>query len=390
MDLDFLRPLYERAGGYVSVYLDTSRGNEEGVQQVELRWRDARARLASQGADEPTLDAVAAAVTPAGMAAPGRAVFARDGRVLLAEALPAAPRREITRLAVLPHVMPLLAQRSPHVAHLRVTARHDGGEVLAVSAAGATDDEEVTGTGWPVHKTGLGGSATKRYENSTEEAWELNAKELAAQVTAMAGRVGAQLILLAGDPQARTLLLRQLSHDLAAATVTLDEEITADSPAAVQAAGRAVAGYVAQRSRERYEHWRTQQAHQHGVAGLPATIAALRDGAVAELLLADHPESAATAWIGPGGTELAASAAELAGLGVQDPVSDRADAAIARALATTGAQLYFLPDQGPREPGPDDLRRSRGTGRADQGGGTIQPPEDGICALLRYPVDAVG
>ena len=305
MDLDFLRPLYEQAGDCVSVYLDTSRGNEEGVQQVELRWRDARARLASQGADEPTLDAVAAAITPAGMAAPGRAVFARDGRVLLTEALPAAPRREITRRAVLPHVMPLLAQRSPHVAHLRVTARHDGGEVLAVTASGATRDEEVTGTGWPVHKTGLGGWATKRYENSTEEAWELNAKELAAQVTAMAGQVGARLILLAGDPQARTLLVRQLGHDLAAVTVAIDEEITADSPAAARAADRAVAGYVARRSRDRFEHWRTQQAHRRGVAGLTATMAALRDGAVAEVLLADHPESAATAWIGPGGTDLA-------------------------------------------------------------------------------------
>jgi len=390
MNLDFLRPLYEQAGGHVSVYLDTSRGHEEGVQQVELRWRDARARLASRGVGELTLDAVAAAITPAGLAAPGRAVFARDGRVLLTEALPAAPRREITRLAVLPHVMPLLAQRSPHVAHLRVTARHDGGEVLAVRASGTAYDEEVAGTGWPVHKTGLGGWAQKRYENSTEEAWELNAKELAAQVTAMAGQVGAELILLAGDPQARTLLLRQLSHDLAAATVTIDEEITADSPAAAQAAARAVAGHVAQRSRERFGHWRTQQAHQRGVAGLAATVAALRDGAVAELLIADHPESTATAWVGPGGTELAVSADELAARGVQDPVTDRADAAIVRALATTSAQLYFLPDQGPGEPGRRDLRRARGAGRAAPDEGAIQPPEDGICALLRYPADAVG
>jgi hypothetical protein len=390
MDLDFLRPLYEQVGGVVSVYLDTSRGNEEGVRQVELRWRDARARLADQGADEASLDAVAAAITPAAMAAPGRAVFARGGRVLLTEALPAAPRREITRLAVLPHVMPLLAQRSPHIAHLRVTARHDGGEVLAVRASGAEYAEEVTGTGWPVHKTGLGGWATKRYENSTEEAWELNAKELAAQVTAMAGQVGAGLILLAGDPQARTLLLRQLSHDLAAATVTLDEEITADSPAAAQAAGRAVAEQVAQRSRERFEHWRTQQAHQRGVAGLPATMAALRDGAVAEVLIADHPESAATAWIGPGATDLAAAAADLAARGVHDPVTERADAAIVRALAMTGAQLYFLPDQGPGEPGPDDLRQRRDDGPAAGRSDAGPPPEGGICALLRYPADAVG
>jgi hypothetical protein len=98
------------------------------------------------------------------------------------------------------------------------------------------------------------------------------------------------------------------------------------------------------------------------VTGLPAALAALRDGAVAELLLADHPESTATAWIGPAGTDLAATAAELTERGVPDPISDRADAALARALALTSAQLYFLP-------GPDQ----RGAG-----------PDDGVCALLRF------
>ena len=79
------------------------------------------------------------------------------------------------------------------------------------------------------------------------------------------------------------------------------------------------------------------------VAGLAAAMTALRDGAVAELLLADHPESAAAAWVGPGGSDLAADAAGLAGRGISEPVSDRADAALARGLATTGAALYFLP-----------------------------------------------
>ena len=140
----------------------------------------------------------------------------------------------------------------------------------------------------------------------------------------------------------------------------IEHEIPAGSEAAARAASQAVADFVVQRSRERYEHWRTQQAHGHGVAGLAATMAAFRDGAVAELLLVDHPESTATAWIGPAPADLASSAAELTERGVADPVPDRADAALARAAAMTSAQLYFLP-------------------AADPG------PEDGICALLRFP-----
>ena len=363
MNLDFLRPLYERPGEYASVYLDTSRDHEEGVQQTELRWRDARTQLTSQGADAATLDAMGAAL--AGPTAAGRAVFGQAGRMLLTEALPAPPRREIARWARLPHVMPLLAQRAPHLGYLMVTARHDGGEITMVGPAGGELDQEVAGSGWPIHKTGQGGWAARRYENSTEEAWEVNAKELATQVTAAAARVHAELIVLGGDVRSRSLLLDQMGTDLAAITTTIDREIPSDSATAAQDAAQVIADQAAARSRERFAHWQNQQAQRRGVAGLAATMAALRDGAVAEVLLADHPTSARTAWIGPAPTDLAVSPAELTDRGVPEPVTDRADAALARAMAATGAQLYFLPED-------------------------VAAPEDGIGALLRYPVDAVG
>jgi hypothetical protein len=365
MDLDFLRPLYDGTGGYVSVYLDTSRDHENAAHEIEVRWADARERLASAGADDATLDALGAAFADPEPATPGRAAIGRGGRVLLTEGLPAVPRREIARVDALPHVMPLLAQRAPRVPHLRVTARHDGGDVVAVSAAGTTAEEEVIGTGWPVHKAKVGGSSQLRYERSTEEAWETNAKELAGRVTAEARRIGAELILVAGDPVARSLLAQQLGTGLAARVTIIDHEIPADSAAAAQAANQAVASYVAERSRERFAHWRNQQAHAHGVAGLAATEGALRDGAVADLLLVDHPESTLTSFIGPAPEDLAQTTAELADRGVDDPVTERADAALARAAAMTGAHLYFVPDPDPA-------------------------PEDGVCAVLRVPDSAVG
>ncbi|MDX6333691.1 MAG: hypothetical protein QOG05_1031 [Streptosporangiaceae bacterium] len=367
MDLQFLRPLYEDFGGYVSVYLDTSLDGEDPGRAVDLRWRSARERLASAGADEATLDALAAVLT--GRGAPGRAAFGRGGEVVLTEPLPHPPRREIARLAPLPHVMPLLAQRRPHVPHLRVMARHDGGEIESVTAGGTAHEEEVSGTGWPVHKTKGGGWSQLRYQRSTEEAWETNAKELAGRVTVEAREVGAELIVVAGDPVSRTLLVRQLGPDLAAITVVIEREVTVDSEQAARAADQAVAEHAERQARERFEHWRTQLANDRGVAGLAATMAALRDGGVAELLLADHPESAATAWIGPGGTDLAAAAAELTERGVQEPVTDRADAALSRGLATTDARLYFLPG---------DLATGAGA------------PQDGVGATLRFPRDAIG
>ncbi len=351
----------------MSVYLDTSPAGEDAGQTVDLRWRAARDRLAGAGAEDATLDALAPVIT--GPGAPGRAAFGRAGQVVLTEPLPHPPRRGIARVAPLPHVMPLLAQRGPRVPHLQVMARHDGGEIASVTATGLVRDEELAGTGWPVHKTKGGGWAQLRYQRSTEEAWEINAKELAGRVTAEARAASAELIVVAGDPMARTLLVRQLGPDLAAMTVVIDREVTAESAETTRAADEAVAGYVQRQARERYEHWRTQLAHDHGVAGLRAAMAALRDGGVAELLLADHPESALTAWTGPGGTDLAASADELTGRGVPEPVSDRADAALARGLATTDALLYFLPG---------DLATSS------------EAPQDGVGATLRYAREAIG
>jgi hypothetical protein len=144
MDLQFLRPLYEDFGGYVSVYLDTSLDAEDAAEAIDLRWRSARERLASDGADDATLDALGAVLT--GRGAPGRAAFGRGGEVLLTEPLPHPPRREIARLAPLPHVMPLLAQRRPHVPHLRVMARHDGGEIASVTGAGVEEDDAAPAT----------------------------------------------------------------------------------------------------------------------------------------------------------------------------------------------------------------------------------------------------
>jgi hypothetical protein len=368
MDLGFLRPLYDQPhdgqpGRYVSVYVDTSRSHENALRETGVRWQDAREQLAAEGADGRTLDAAAAALGDAGRTAEGCAAFARDGQLLLAEDLPHPPRRGIARLSVLPHVMPLLAQRSAHLPYLRVEARHDGGEIAAVGAAGGERDQEVAGSGWPVHMYSGGGSAQRRYEHSTEQAWDVNAKELAEQVKAAAASVGAGLILLSGDVRARGLLLEQLGHDLAAITVTVGQEIPAESDAAAHDADQAITAHIEQISRARYEHWRNQQAQGRGVAGLRATLTALRDGAVAELLIADDPSSTATAWIGPGPTDIAGDAADLTDRGVSDPVTERADAAIARALAMTSARLYFIPD---------DLDR----------------PEDGVGALLRFPRDA--
>ena len=129
------------------------------------------------------------------------------------------------------------------------------------------------------------------------------------------------------------------------------------------AAERAVRAHADQETKRRLESFRSQLPRGQAVEGLAATLAALRDGQVSDVFIADDPESDAVAWIGPGAADLAATEAELRERGTGQVTRDRADAAIIRAAAATGAELHLVPDDEP-------------------------PPREGVGALLRYPAPA--
>jgi hypothetical protein len=375
--LDFLRRLYDEIGDYVSVYLDTDRVHEENAPvAIGIRWKNARERLTEAGADPASLEAVAEVVGDPDEAAPGRAVFARSGAVAFTGALDAPPRREIARLAPLPHLMPLLAQHRPPIPHVRVSATRTGGEIVAIGGNGQGWRDWVAGRQWPVHKTSVGGWSQDRYQRSAEETWDENAKKLAAEVAEVADRVGARHVIVAGDVRARSLLLGHLATPLRESAAVVGEEVSADSQVMAQAADRALSEWADRHSRERFDDWRAKLAHGRAVEGLAPTMAALRDGQVSELFLADDPSSTAAAWIGPGGADLAATRDELVEWGVSEPVGDRADAAFVRAIASTDAELHFLPA---------DLVE---TGNPAACGG-IARPRDGACATLRFSLAGI-
>jgi Bacterial archaeo-eukaryotic release factor family 2 len=369
--LGFLRPLYDQIGDYVSVYLNTDRVQERALEAIDARWRAAREGLSAAGASPATLDAVAAAIGGADEAARGQAVFARDGAVTFTGALDGPPRREIARLAPLPHVMPLLAQHRPPIPHLRVSATRTGGEIVAIGGSGDEWRDWVAGQQWPIHKTSVGGWSQDRYQRSVEETWNSNAKQLAAEVVAVAGRIGAQHVIVAGDVRARSLLLDHLPKLLAESAAVVDVEVNADSPAVAQAADRALSAWADHDVRQRFDDWRTHVAHGLGVEGLAATMAAFRDDQVSDLFLVDDPTSTAAAWIGPAGHDLAVTKQDLLDRNVPAPVTDRADAAIVRAVASTDAELHFLPE---------NLAESGDPAAC----GGIAHPRDGVCATLRF------
>jgi hypothetical protein len=356
MDLDFLKSLYENAddreaAGYVSVYLDTSPATESAAKELELRWRAGREELAADGVDGPALDAVGQQLTGRKPTAPGQAVFARGGAVRLTAALPRPPRQEISRYAALPHVMPLLAQLPPQVPHVRVGAERTGGRVLTVSAGGAAATSTITGQGWPVHKTSR--QADYSRQRSTEETWAENGKLLADAVTRAAEQVRAEFVVVGGDEWERSMLLGLLPAALRDSALVVDREVDPDAAAFTTATEAERVRRAEQQGQARLDEFRVRMNEpdvtvRRAVEGLDATLAALRDGLAADILVSDDPagdgpDGPPSAWIGPGLSDVASTAEQLVQRGIEGPVMDRADAALIRAACGTGAALSFMP-----------------------------------------------
>jgi hypothetical protein len=384
MDLSFLRSLLENPGPFVSVYLDTSdydRGVDTRAQQV--RWRDQRAELAKENDDTATLDALGEALTPSETyGVPGIAAFGTHGTVPLVVRLPTVPRQEQARWSPLPDLLPLLVQTPPRPPHLLVSANREGGQVLVMGGGASEgqhsgDEQQVQGTGWPVHKVKSGGWSQDRYQRSAEEAWETNAKELAAAVVQAASGQRLEAVIVAGDVRARELLVEKLPDDLRRQVILVDRELPVDSDELAQAADQALQQLEDGNARAQLETFRNQSGTGRAVEGLAETVAALRDGQVAELFIGGQYTdgdrkaleldwASSPAWVGPGLADIGLSEAELRDRNVTDVAQDRVGAALVRAAVGTDVRLFVVPPGGP-DAGDTPLR-------------------DGIGALLRYAV----
>jgi hypothetical protein len=114
--------------------------------------------------------------------------------------------------------------------------------------------------------------------------------------------------------------------------------------------------------------------------GLGPVIHALQLNQASAVLLRDDPSSELEIWIGPEPAQLALPEEGLREIGAPVVGTDRADAALVRAVAGSGAELALLPD--PASDAEPDRTGSAAGGTPPPGG---QPQlTDGIGALLRF------
>lgn len=373
LTLDSFSGVLTTPGPYATAYLDATRSKELGPQEVDKRWRAVRAALAEQGADEETLAAMDAAVGGhEDVPGPhGQVLVASGGTVHYDVALPEPPRREGGHWAPLPHLMPAVAQLGARVPHLLALVDRTGADLTVVGPDRSfTEEKTVDGDTFHARKVGIGGWAHLRYQHKAEDVWEANAREVAQVIETAVHTRGVRAVVLAGDVRARETLRKNLDERSAALVTELQtggradgvdtEKTEAEVDAVVARAALAEDEAVLGRFTEAYGRARSGVGDVLAGAGIPDVVAALRQAQVETLLIVDDPSSDATAWIGPEPVHLALTADELTGLGVEEPVQVRLDAALLRAAAGTDATLLTL------VPGQLDV-------------------PDGLAATYRYP-----
>ncbi|MDA0567527.1 hypothetical protein LG943_24865 [Streptomonospora sp. S1-112] len=352
MDLAFLQKAYRVSSPVASVYIDVSRDSADAEHALGLRWREARAELGSQGADEDTLRALDGVVgrTDGASGARGQIVFAAGGEVTFDALVAAPPQERAVRVGPLPDPLPYLRNRGRRVPHVAVLVDSIGADVLSVSASGTRRTDRVEGEDHPTHKVPGGGWKHKQMQRAVEEQVLKNTRQVASAVHECAQRDGAEVVVVAGEPG----VVRDLVDNLPEAT----RARTVETESGSRASGADNANFERELDRILEEH--TDERRRSVVdaflegrgtgdrvtEGLEAVTAALQRGQVDTLLWsADTDLRGERLWSDPEGARIALSEREVIDLGAEEVLEEDAAPVLIRAAAQTGAQLVFVPEE---------------------------------------------
>lgn len=225
-----LTDLYTATGPFASVTLDVGHGTESGAHEHELRVRAACDELAGAGADDDVVRRVGEVLAePTHEPAPvARTIVASAEGVHFDETWPGRVDRTSATWGPLPDLGPWIEHQDGTTRFVLALVDHEGGDVAVYTSDVPEPDEEVEAGGETqhVHKVPTGGWSALRYQRTTENVWKQNAQAVAEEIRS-AVRSGPRLVLVAGDPTSRTLVLDEL-EGLQAEVVPLERGGRAD------------------------------------------------------------------------------------------------------------------------------------------------------------------
>jgi stalled ribosome rescue protein Dom34 len=265
----------------------------------------------------------------------------------------------VARFSDLPYLLPLLAMSPTPVPYLIVVADKVGARLHVVDRTGV-EVADTTVRGADTHVSGGGRGAQGGVESRTEETLRQNAKEIAAQTTTSAQDVSAELVVLAGEVQARAAVRAALPAHVERLVTDLDVDangIKENPELLADGVARMLAQEQAAEEVDAIEQLRVGAAHGMSREGLPGVLDALRTGQVGTLLVTDPLLGDREVWLGADRSQVTTDRSTVPEAG-DDLVRRRADEAVPAAAIATSAEVLVL------------------TGQTEVA--------DGIAALLRY------
>ena len=340
--LNELRPLFDAAGPFLSLYLAAEGVVENAGARLELRGTSTRADLQERGVPVGVLEAADPLVEGGHTAGEALAVIVPVDGTAYVRGMAARPVREVlARWGAVPYVLPLLAEARAQVPFVAVLA----------SRAATERSEHVEGEAGPhLHRSAPGGWSQPRHQHKAEVIWDRNAAEVAEVLARTVDEVRPRFVVAAGDVRA----LQFLRDESPKRVRELLRVVGGELPSMDQVLERA-AGLVADEVRAGAE----ALAERFAAEGAGATMVALARSQVDVLLVADDPDDERTAWFGAAPQQLAADRATVQDMGESMPVAGRLVDVAVRAALGTSADVHVA------DPGAAGLR-------------------DGLGALLRF------
>jgi hypothetical protein len=347
---DVLRRVARQTEPIASVYigLDPATRSEPELD-LPLRWQAVIERLTHESADPATVARLTWHLVPATPSSVGLGLFASSGNLLLAVPLRGFTGPDMARFAAPAHLLPLLAFRQNHPAHVLVVTDRTGAEIVTSLDGGIVSHSVVVqGPDDEIERNAPGGWSQPRYQRRAEDSWRHNAARVATVAARALGASGATLLLVIGDVRAVQLLEDQLPLAVRR-TVTIRHLPGGRSPdgsrperdALIARAAREHAGRETSLLLDRF----AEESGPAGraVQGAAATLAALATGQVATLLVTADQADDRLAWFGPGAAQVYGRPDEPAAAGVPIRPGRLADVAVRVALCTDATVRVLAP-----------------------------------------------
>jgi ribosomal protein L7Ae-like RNA K-turn-binding protein len=305
MELSLLRHVYDQEGPFATVYLEGRSPSEDAGTQTRLRWQALREQLLSDGAPEDIVQAIEnelGQATAGEEQGNGRVLVANSSGVLLNEPFDAAQGAgDSVHYTALPELGPHARERAREIRELVVVASQEGATVRQEIvlqqheprkvATGDVHGSAVEG----VHKPRGQALSHKQIQRRADEAVLRNAKDVVQHVSEAVDRFHPDVIVLAGEVQARSAVRGQLPLELADITVETERggrDSNASDDSLTEQLLQIAEEKSAARAEQAVDKFKSGLAHGLAVTGSQSVRHAAERGAVETLLLEeDAPAS---------------------------------------------------------------------------------------------------